>query len=130
MLILSILAFFIIIMHLNNNFSCHVLIIFIYAELQLIFIFMIVWRNFHSFTISLKQSRLWWKKTSMIICDIMLSSFFLLIIFICFAKILMQIMSFYWNYLCDISAHYWLHFYETFVSLILNTQDKRNVNHD
>jgi len=76
MLILSVLVFFIAVMHSNSDFSCHALIILIYAELQLVLVFMIVWRDFHSFAVSSKQSRLWWRKTSTIIRDIVLDSFF------------------------------------------------------
>ncbi len=130
MLALSVLAFFVAVTHSNSDLSCRALIILIYAELQLVLIFMIVWRDFHSFAVSSKQSRLWWRKASTIIRDIVLDSFFLLVVFICFAETLMQIMSVYRNCLCDISARYWLHSYETFVSLASNTQDRRNVSHD
>ncbi len=125
----SVLAFFVAVTHPDSGLSCRALTILIYAWLQLVLVFMMVWRDFHSFAVSPEQSRPWWRKASTIIRGIVLGSFFLLAVFTCFAETLMQIMGAYRNCLCDISARYWLHPYETFVSLASDTQDRRNASH-
>jgi hypothetical protein len=98
--------------------SCRALNILLYATLQLVLIFMVVWRD--------------WRPVSLLSCEHWIRNslhlfFFLLSVFNSFVGTILQIMGVYRNCICEIPVNYWLRLDDAVVPhLAADTLERRN----
>jgi hypothetical protein len=98
--------------------SCRALNILLYAVLQLVLIFMVIWRDWRP--VSLLSYEYWIRNSLHLL-------FFFLSVFNSFVGTMLQIMGVYRNCICDIPVSYWLHLDDAVVRhLAADTLDRRN----